>query len=286
MMNMGDLGNVGDIGGIVGSVVIIGIAAIVLLTFAPTISGDIDGMALNALDACKLPSGERFLWIIPKGSNNTADEAWARVTGSTRVRVDGSTLCVAAKPATKTNSADVAPTFADYYTPKGTVVQYAATAPTGTGYTAGAKGFGDGPSWDKAGRSLTALGSGSGGGLVGLIFGAMALGIPAGAIGFLAYFGAKVVRQNIGGSPMAVAIGATVAVVIIGAILPEVFQPLDNLYIALDGIRYYVFSQGIGKLGGVLGNFLGISLVGGLVSLGVMLWRGRHGSEQGMGSAI
>ena len=121
---------------------------------------------------------------------------------------------------------------------------------------------------------------------MGLIFGAMGLGIPAGAIGFLAYFGAKIVRQNVGGSPMAVAIGATVAVVIIGAILPEIFEPLDDLFIALDGNRYYVYSQGIGKLGGVLGNFLGISLVGGLVSLGVMLWQGRHGSSSSMGSAV
>ena len=160
------------------------------------------------------------------------------------------------------------------YTPKGTLVTVATV------------GRDPGGTWDTASKSLTALGSSSGGGLVGLIFGAMGLGIPAGAIGFLAYFGAKIVRQNVGGSPMAVAIGATVAVVIIGAILPEIFEPLDDLFIALDGNRYYVYSQGIGKLGGVLGNFLGISLVGGLVSLGVMLWQGRHGSSSSMGSAV
>lgn len=265
MMNMGDLGNVGDIGGIVGSVVIIGIAAIVLLTFAPTISGDIDGMAINAVDACQLASGERFLWVSPKVTGtDSADETWAKATSNIRVSkgTDGCAIPTAATAGDK------------HYSPKGTLLTFEAKVDV------------PGGSWDTASRSLTALGSGSGDGLVGLIFGAMALGIPAGAIGFLAYFGAKVVRQNIGGSPMAVAIGATVAVVIIGAILPEVFQPLDNPYIALDGIRYYVFSQGIGKLGGVLGNFLRISLVGGLVSLGVMLWRGRHGSEQGTGSAI
>ena len=266
MMNMGDLGNVGDIGGIVGSVVIIGIAAIVLLTFAPTISGDIDGMAINAVDACQLASGERFLWVSPKvAGTDDPDTTWAKATTNVRVSKGASDICALPSAATAGDK---------HYTPKGTLLTFEAKVDV------------PGGSWDTASRSLTALGSSSGGGLVGLIFGAMALGIPAGAIGFLAYFGAKVVRQNIGGSPMAVAIGATVAVVIIGAILPEVFQPLDNLFIALDGIRYYVFSQGIGKLGGVLGNFLGISLVGGLVSLGVMLWRGRHGSESGMGSAV
>ncbi len=198
-------------------------------------------------------------------STDSADETWAKATSNIRVSKGDSGICEIPTAATAADK---------HYTPKGTLLTFEAKKNV------------PGDTWDTASRSLTALGSGSGGGLVGLIFGAMALGIPAGAIGFLAYFGAKVVRQNIGGSPMAVAIGATVAVVIIGAILPEVFQPLDNLFIALDGVRYYVLSQGIGKLGGVLGNFLGISLVGGLVSLGVMLWRGRHGSETGMGQAI
>ena len=265
MMGMGSMGDVGDIGGIVGSVVVIGIAAIVLLTFAPTISGDIDGMSVNAVDACTLASGERFLWLSPaRVGTDTANETWAKASSNIRL---GSFNATCATSAT-------APAVGSYYTPKGTLVTVATVAviPGGT--------------WDTASRSLTALGSSSGGGLVGLIFGAMGLGIPAGAIGFLAYFGAKIVRQNVGGSPMAVAIGATVAVVIIGAILPEIFEPLDDLFIALDGNRYYVYSQGIGKLGGVLGNFLGISLVGGLVSLGVMLWQGRHGSSSSMGSAV
>ena len=82
------------------------------------------------------------------------------------------------------------------------------------------------------------------------------------------------------------AIGATVAVVIIGSILPEIFEPLDAFFIALDGNRYWIYSQGIGRLGGVLGNFLGISLIGGLITLGVMLWKGRDGTKQGTGSMI
>ena len=264
MMGMGSMGDVGDIGGIVGSVVVIGIAAIVLLTFAPTISGDIDGMSVNAVDACTLASGERFIWLSPaRAGTDTANETWAKATTNIRL---GSGTPPAQAPRFLLVDHITHPRAPRSQSPRPTVI------PGGT--------------WDTASRSLTALGSSSGGGLVGLIFGAMGLGIPAGAIGFLAYFGAKIVRQNVGGSPMAVAIGATVAVVIIGAILPEIFEPLDDLFIALDGNRYYVYSQGIGKLGGVLGNFLGISLVGGLVSLGVMLWQGRHGSSSSMGSAV
>ena len=114
----------------------------------------------------------------------------------------------------------------------------------------------------------------------------MAILLPAGALGFLGYFGGMLVKQNIGGGTLAVAIGATVAVVIIGTVLPEIFEPLDDLFVALDGNRYQVYDEGIGKLGGIIGNFLGISLIGGLITLGVMLWQGRDGSSSSMGSMV
>ena len=41
-MNIGGLGSVGNLAGLVGSVVGLGIVAIVLLTFAPEIAGDIN----------------------------------------------------------------------------------------------------------------------------------------------------------------------------------------------------------------------------------------------------
>ena len=132
--------------------------------------------------------------------------------------------------------------------------------------------------WKNASKSLTSL---AGGSLVSLLFGAMAILLPAGALGFLGYFGATIVKQQIGGGTLAVAIGATVAVVIIGSILPSIFAPLDALFIALDGNRYFIYSQGIGQLGSVLGNFLGISLIGGLITLGILLWQGRDGSSSG-----
>ena len=62
-MGLGDLGELGDIGAIVGAVVGIGISAIILLTFAPGIVGDIDGFSLAGTDRCEY-DGERFRWLL------------------------------------------------------------------------------------------------------------------------------------------------------------------------------------------------------------------------------
>ena len=250
-MGLGNLGDVGNIGGLVGSVIGLAIAAIILLTFAPTIAGDIDAIAVQTSDHC-LHGGERFHRVVDKGTYATADLAWAAATSYQSVVMTASaTTCTAGS-------------LTGAYTPKGSELTLA------SGVLAGS-------TWTLASRSLTAL---SGGSLVGLLFGAMAILLPAGALGFLGYFGGQLVKQNIGGGTLAVAIGATVAVVIIGSVLPEIFEPLDALFVALDGNRYAVYDEGIGKLGGILGNFLGISLIGGLITLGVLLWKGREGPGQ------
>ena len=260
---MGGLSDVGDIAGLVGSIVGLAIAAIVLLTFAPVIAGDINGIALQSQDTCRLSNGELVDRVTPVQAStvtDSADEVWAENTTHLPL-ADSSGECTFS--GTVTAAAD-----SFVYTPKGTrlTITVADTFPTAAG------------AWDTASRSLTSL---AGGSLVSLLFGAMAILLPAGALGFLGYFGAQIVKAQIGGGTLAVAIGATVAVVIIGSILPSIFAPLDALFVALDGNRYFVYSSGIGQLGGVLGNFLGISLIGGLITLGVMLWQGREGSSRG-----
>ena len=250
-MGLGNLGDVGNIGGLVGSVISLAIAAIILLTFAPQIAGDIDAIAIQKNDHC-LYGGERFTRVVDSGSHTSADAAWAAATSYQSVAL------------TATATTCTAGTLTGAFTPKGTQLTLSAGVLTGS-------------VWTNASKSLTAL---SGGSLVGLLFGAMAILLPAGALGFLGYFGGQLVKQNIGGGTLAVAIGATVAVVIIGSVLPEIFEPLDALFVALDGNRYAVYDEGIGKLGGILGNFLGISLIGGLITLGVLLWKGREGPGQ------
>ena len=260
-MGLGDLGELGDIGAIVGSVVGIGISAIILLTFAPNIVGDIDGFSLAGTDRCEF-KGERFLWaLLEQDATVDGNGNWAaaRNAGTSPATISAAD-CVKGAVAAETTMGLTAGT---YYTPKGTEFVVAAAAvnqPSGT--------------WKTANASLTAL---SGGTIVLLIFSATAILVPAGAIGFLGYFGARFIASNIGGGVLSIAIGATVIVVLAGAILPEVFEPLDTLYLSLDGTRFWVYSVGIGKLGPIIGNFMGIALLGGIVTLGMLLWKGHSG---------
>ena len=137
--------------------------------------------------------------------------------------------------------------------------------------------------WYPASSTLSAL---AGGSLVQILFGAMGILLPAGALGFLGYYGAMVVKERIGGNTLSVAIGATLSVIIVAAILPEVFVPLDLFYEGLQNPRYAMFQTGIGSLAQVLGNFFGIALVGGLISLGMILWQSSTREGQGGGRAM
>ena len=242
------LGNVGNIGNLIGSVLGLGITAIVLLTFAPTVAGDVDGIFMQGKHAC-VYGGERFTQVVEKGSYTDPDAAWVGGTPQKGA--------VESASATKCKFGTLA---ADVYTPKGTAI----------GSSALTDGVLASSEWTAPSASVSSL---AGGSLVLLLLGAMAILVPAGALGFLSYTGAEMVRSYIGGSPLAIAIGATVAVVVIGAILPEIFSPLDNLFSVMDGKRYIVYAEGIGKLAGVLSDFFAIALIGGIVALGAMLWK-------------
>ena len=248
------LGNVGNIGQLIGAVMPRAITAIVLLTFAPTVAGDVDGIFAQGKNAC-VYQGERFTQVVTAGTNDP-NTAW--------LKSGGGTLTKGAK-----DSASAACIFGvlaeDVYTPKGTKI---AAGSLTLGVLAGS-------TWEAPSSSVSAL---AGGSLVLLLLGAMAILLPAGALGFLAYTGSEMVRSYFGGSTLALAIGATVSVVVIGSILPEIFTPLDNMFSVMNGHRFIVYSEGIGKLAGVLSNFFAISLIAGLVALGAMLWK-QHSSE-------
>ena len=271
-MGLGDLGSLGDIGGMVIATLALFITAIVLLTFAPGIAGDIDGLTLSATDRCEY-NGERFRWLLGPVTTSPADgdAAWAQNDPPATVKIDTEAKCEAARFGLGTPGS--ASQTLNYYTPKGNKIAVnvpKASSPTTQPFPAAGAG-----EWKKANRSLTALGGGS---IALLLFGAAAILVPAGCIGFLGYFGARFVASNIGGGALAVGIGATIIVVLAGSLLPQVFEPLDVFFLALDGNRYWVFSTGIGKIGEVIGQFLGISLLGGVVTLGMLLWKGVKGS--------
>ena len=258
------LGGIGNIGSLIGAAIALGIMAIILLTFAPTVAGDINGIFLTSKASCATASGERFTQLVYYTGTTSADDAW----------YEGTAIYQVSKTSTGDNCQITAPSPAratgdKFYTPKGTSI---------TGGTLAT----DLPipgTWKAANKSINAL---AGGSLAILILGAMAILVPAGAIGFLTFVGADMVRGYIGGSVLAIAIGATVITVVVGAILPEIFEPLDKLFIVMNGTRYEVYQEGIGKLAAVLSNFFAISLLAGLVALGGLLWKNTKGNEEGV----
>ena len=70
---MGGLSDIGDIAGLVGSIVGMAIAAIVLLTFAPIIAGDINAIALQSTNHSVLGNGELADRVVK--ASNSADTA-------------------------------------------------------------------------------------------------------------------------------------------------------------------------------------------------------------------
>ena len=247
-------GGIGNIGKVISGTVVVGIAAIVLLTFAPAVIGDIDGMHLQTMQACEL-GGERFTQVVAAGTSQ-ANTQWQKGTGGALTTITD-TIC----------ETPVAGDTFNFYTPKGTKVAApgVAAAPTGLGGV-----------WDPPSPSLIALGGGS---LVTLLFGAMAILVPAGAIGFLAYTGASLASERLPGGLIGGAITAVVVVIVVGALLPQIFTPLDDLYLVMDGHRYVVFASGIGKLAGVLSNFMGLSLVAGIVAIGALIFKAGRGGD-------
>ena len=241
----------------IGAAIAIAIAAIVLLTVAPGIVGDIDQIYLTSQRTCMFNS-ERVLRVIDQSSASaTADADWNAATTFEAVTV------------ASTNGGDCSipsATSGDkFWTPDGQILTGDTTA------TQIAEDFKATPSFE----SLNALGGGS---LVQLLFGALSIMLPVGSITFLGYLGGQLANQQIGGNNgMAVAIAAAVATAVVAAILPNVFQPLDQFYNSLDGVRYAVYSTGIGQLAQILGDFLAVALIAGIIVLGALLWKGQKG---------
>ncbi len=257
MASMGEIGNIGSIGNIgmmVGSALGIGIAAIILLTFSPGIIGDMNGIHMFGKNTCEV-NGERFDVVVAKGTGASAkaDGAWEAGTAITLTNCGGSHT-----------ASDGTVTF---FTPKGAEVRATIASNAFTTISGGTA--------KTAAKSVKALGDGR---LANLITAVMCILVPVGAIAFLAYVGGELVSGYAGGGILGRAIGVTVIVVLVGALLPEIFEPLDTLYNVLDGKRYTVFATGVGRIAGVVGDFLAISLYAGIVALGVMLWRGRSTS--------
>ena len=252
------LGSTGSMGKSIMSIIGIGISAIILLTFAPNISGSVSGISLTGKDGgyCQL-KGEAMERVSVKAAANTdkADKVWAQ--GGHVKLVDNGGVC---------NTAS-ALEVATYYTPQGekfTGVASEVNPPGGE--------------WEAQSESLQAGGLGT---LIQLLFGVMGLLIPAGALGYLGNVGTQLVSDKLGGGMGTSILVVVVSVVVIGAILPQIIEPMDTFFLAMDGNRYYIFDVGLGKIAGTISNFFGIALIAGLISLGMMMWKGRSSGGSG-----
>ena len=248
------LGSAGSMSKTIMSIIGIGISAIILLTFAPKISGDVSGIALlGATDGYCEVQGEAMdrLTAVVVGTSS-ANEIW-KANSSTNTKL------------TQTPSADTCTagttTAGVYYTPQGEEATVVASTFLVTG-----------GEWKPQSTALAAGGLGT---LVQLLFGVMGLLIPAGALGYLGSVGADLVSNKLGGGIATSILVVVVGVVVVGAILPQIIDPLDTFFAAMDGNRYYIFSVGLGKIAGTISNFFGIALIAGVIGIGMMIWKGR-----------
>ena len=281
------LGSAGSMSKTIMSIIGIGISAIILLTFAPKISGDVSGIALlGANDGYCEVNGEAMDRVLAKGSYTNPNEAW-RATGPNKIMLteEGDRCRASALAADTTSPVASIP----YYTPQGedlagvpygtgvgvtgaaaaTSEATACTDTAATGSITCYQGFGE---WKPQSTALAAGGLGT---LVQLLFGVMGLLIPAGALGYLGSVGADLVSNKLGGGIATSILVVVVGVVVVGAILPQIIDPLDTFFAAMDGNRYYIFSVGLGKIAGTISNFFGIALIAGVIGIGMMIWKGR-----------
>ena len=302
MMDGLGLGSVNNLGPVIMSIIGVGLSAIILLTFAPTIAGDISAIALQGkTDGYCSVNGESTDRLVKESTSGAdANTSWRAVKNTAAnaiaLSVDSSGCqksggwADGTPEAAATGVQYVASSDAGiYFTPQGERVSIAAKGNvTAAGVAAGATDAGATDAGDIISTTVgrwqeqsDSLGAGGLGTLIQLLFGAMGLMLPAGALGFMSYTGSKLVSEKFGGGLLTSALVVVVGVVVVGAILPQIIEPLDTFFLALDGNRFYIFSTGIGKLASTLGNFMGISLIAGVIALGGLLWKGKGGSGSG-----
>ena len=250
---------------------------ILLFSVFAMVGGGINSIFLQALDSGVVNS-ERVDRILAKSATVTSADDVDAVWGDHVDITEGASGEVSeCKVGTLADNA-----AGTYFTPRGTEITVVAGATTAT------DAYVKNCAWSPPSPALNATGTGS---LVQLIFSAMALGLPIGALISVVGFGSSFVEQTFGASKLMVAIGAVVVLVMAGSLL-GVFVPFfDVAFRSLDGARYAMYETGIGSLAGVLGNFMGVTLAAGLIRLGWVLFGqytgiGAGKSQQGMQGAL
>lgn len=241
----------GNIGGSVVSAVIGTLGLIIFLTIMPTALGSINNAALGNKTACVLPGGERYdrLSAVRSGTDS-ADVTWGKTTAFTAVTITAGSACVLASDGVAANT---------HFTPNGTLVTVGtdktALTPTATG---------------TARISIYNQYSG----LIDLMWLAVGLVPPLAILGLMGGAGALLVARVAGGSPLIIGIVTTIALLVMGTLIPLIAGPLGIVQASLGAQRFYLYDHGIGTLAAVAGGFYGLIFVGGLLTvIGFVIFR-------------
>ena len=201
--------SLGNIAGGVISVITVVVFAILAFTLAPDIAGNISSIALEGKSEgyCKT-SNENLDRVITGG-----------VGDATRPTIEAAWNVTDAKASTVilTNPGCGIPGSTPggfVYSPKGEIFTSAA-GPGGTPATIGVIPNG---TWQTSREVFVAGGLG---GLIAILFGVMGILLPAGALGFVAYLGMQLARDNFGGTGMGVVIVALIGVVVLSSVFPR-----------------------------------------------------------------
>ena len=247
------------------------IALVVWLVAAPVMIGLINAWYYNSVTACQVGT-ERFDRIVAKGDYTTADAAWNAVTGTTRttIAVPAANIGYILDTSTCTIAATTAATT--FYTSGGSEVSSAASGTSLEGVTA-----------EDASSALTA---GSMNSIVKLVLQSAALATPVGILLLLMFFTQNFFSGITGVNPILVAIAVIVVLVLVGTLLAQMLPFLDVAFEAINSYRYLAFSEGLGSMATIIGNFYGVVTIAGIGSVAwsaINYFRASNALPQGAG---
>ena len=241
------------------------IGLVVWLLVFPLILGAVNGWYLQSVSAGTV-SGERFDRIVVKGTNDVED-AWKAATAVAdsftasaadsaldantvyRVSNDGGDCTIGATDATAANNFIAATA----YTPLGSVVKVPAVA----GATTVDQIKITGCKWSEAG---SVFGAGGLSGLIEIILQAAGLAAPIALLFALGTFGTSFLK-NMGTHPILAAVMTVIAFLLVATLLNTFIPFLTTAFDAIDPNRFVMYSEGLGNVATVIGNFFGVVVV-------------------------
>ena len=269
---------------------------IVFMTMFSLWLGGINQWYLQTVDACEV-GGERLDRVVIPASTATTEveDAWQAITGTratdyavTRAADLSTAIPVLAAGSAHTVEADgdgcrlesqIALTGAtdvttnwgaasyDAYTPTGLEIALNVPAIPAAALTANTDAAVD---WDISGgewsEESSALEAGGLGPVIPTLFQAAILAPPVLLLTVLGSVASDFVKRA-GGSPIIAMVIMGVIVLLFATILNTMIPFLTDAYEAIDGNRFRAMDEGIGSLSTVIGNFFGVSLVAGALSV-------------------